>query len=102
MSALWTTLGTVAQLSLGMFLFMLAVFVGAGIANGKNLGAFDMGVLNASMFGLPGTCALSAGIVLLLHYRGSGPASYGWHALPVVVAVLYLLYAVTLSRRSER
>lgn len=66
MSLGWVITGTLGQLVLGVFLFMLVAFSGGGIANGNTVRKFQLGVLDFSMPVLPISCALSAGIVLYL------------------------------------
>ena len=63
MSSGWLILGTIGQLLLAYFLFMVVVFSGAGIANGNNLGKLQLMLLNLSMYVLPAVCVLSAGMV---------------------------------------
>ena len=98
MSLTWTLLGTLAELALAGFLFMLVVFSAGGLANGAALGRFALGVLNLSMFLLPALCVLSAGIVIWLHLHGAGSAAYAWYALPLAATALYLACVVMLGR----
>lgn len=99
MTLAWTLLGTIAQLTLALFLFMLVVFSAGGIANGMALGRLELGILNLSVFALPGLCVLSAAIVIVLHLRGGSAASYWWYAMPLAATLLYLAYAVWLGRQ---
>ena len=102
MSIGWTLLGTFGQLMLAYFLFMLVAFSAGGLVNGGRFRRIQVKILDLSLFVLPGTCALSAVIVLYLHWRGGSALSYGWHALPLVATVLYLAYLHTLIHRSRR
>ena len=97
MSITWTVLGTFFQLMLAYFMFLLAVFAGAGVANGNTFSQLQMTILNLSMFALPGACAASAAIVLWLHWHGSGASAYWWHALPFAAAALYIAFVVSLG-----
>ena len=99
MSFGWTLAGTILQLMLANFLFMLVAFSGGGLANGGALGKRPLGVLNLSLFLLPASCVLSACIVIFLHWRGGGAMSYAWYALPLVATVFYVAYVTALSRR---
>lgn len=98
MSFGWTLVGTIAQLMLALFLFMLVVFSASGIANGVSLGKLQLGILNASMFVLPALCVLSAIIVLYLQWNGGSAVSYGWYAMPLAATALYVIYAIILSQ----
>jgi hypothetical protein len=102
MSFGWTLAGTIAQLMLALFLFMVVVFSAGGIANGTSLDKFQLGVLNLSMYLLPALCVLSALVVVYLQWRGGGAMSYWWYAMPLVATMLYLVYAVILSRLVAR
>lgn len=97
MSLRWVIAGTFGQLLLGYFLFMLVVFSSAGIANGNTLNKLQSDILNLSIFALPLSCAISAGIVLRLYNKGANSSSYWWYGLPLILAVLYILLALSLS-----
>ncbi len=101
MSFGWTLAGTILQLMLANFLFMLVAFSGGGLASGGSLGKRRLGVLNLSLFLLPGLCVLSACIVIFLHWRGGGAISYAWYALPLVATAFYVVYVTVLSRRNR-
>lgn len=94
----WTVAGTVGQLMLAMFLFMMVVFSAAGIGNGVPLGKVQTAIFNLSVFAVPATCVLSAGIVVYLHLHGGGASSYWWHAMPFGVAAIYFVYAIICAR----
>jgi hypothetical protein len=98
----WTLLGTFGQLMLAYFLFMLVAFSAGGLVNGGRFRRVQVKVLDLSLFVLPGTCALSAAIVLYLHWRGGSALSYWWHALPIAATVLYLAYFRILVHQSRR
>jgi hypothetical protein len=98
MSFGWTVVGTIAQLMLALFLFMLVVFSASGIANAASLGKFQLGILNVSMYVLPALCVVSALIVLYLQRHGGGVVSYWWYTMPLAATGLYLVYAIVLGR----
>lgn len=100
MSFGWTVLGTIGQLMLANFLFMLVAFSAGGFVSGRQLGRLAMKILNLSLFALPGSCALAALIVLYLHWQGGSGASYWWYALPLAATALYFAYLHALIRRS--
>jgi hypothetical protein len=98
----WTVLGTLGQLMLAHVLFMLVAFSAGGLANGGQFRRVQMKILDLSLFALPGSCVLSAAIVLYLHWRGGSALSYGWHGLPLAATALYLTYLHLLIRQSRR
>lgn len=100
MSSGWLIFGTIAQLMLAYFLFMVVVFSAAGMSNTASLGRLPLVILNLSMYVLPALCVLSAGIVLYLYKHGGSAASYWWYALPLVALAVYLIYAIGLNSRS--
>jgi hypothetical protein len=96
MSLEWLIAGTIGQLMLGMFLFMLTIFGGAGAADhasraGKQLSLLQSLVIDWSIYTLPALCFISAGIVVYLYKNGGGALSYYWYLPPIVVAILYWL-----------
>jgi hypothetical protein len=95
----WTLAGTLSQLMLAGFLFMLVVFSAGGMANGLALGRVHLAILNLSMFLLPALCVASIVVVLYLHAHGGGASSYWWYVMPLVGALLYVGYAVALVNR---
>lgn len=98
MSLGWVIAGTVGELALGGFLVMFVIFSAAGIANNRTLEPYQNGILNFSIFALPASCFISAGIVLYLFHIDASVSSYWWYAVPVTAAALYLIYAVHLNR----
>jgi hypothetical protein len=100
MSLRWVILGTVLQLMRAYFLFMLVVFSAAGMGNESALSKVQTDILNFSMYALPATCLVSAGIVFSLYKNGGGSSSYWWHGLPWVAMAVYLVYAINLNNRA--
>lgn len=101
MSIGWTLLGTFGQLMLAVCLFMLVAFSGGSLVNGNHFRPAQRKVLDLSLFVLPGTCALSAAMVLFLQWQGAGAKSYLWYALPLGTTTLYLIYFRKLVRQSR-
>ena len=99
MSLGWTLLGAIGQLVLANFMFMPAVFIGGGAASGTSRSKSVLRVLDLSMYLLPALCVLSAGIVICLHGLGGSAMSYGWYAMPLVGALLYMGYVRALCWR---
>ena len=77
MSLGWTLMGTVGQLMLAPFLFMLVAFSGGGLVSGRHFRPPQVRILDISLLALPGACALSAVIVLYLHWDGSSAMRTG-------------------------
>lgn len=98
MSLGWVIAGSIGQALLGFQLCMLAVFAGASIGNGHNIGKFQANILGLSMIGLPLSCALSGGIVIYLYKTGSSAWAYWWYAMPLVLVVLYFKFALKIYR----
>lgn len=102
MSILWTLLGTFGQLILAYVLFMLVAFSGGGLVSNGQIRRGQVKILDLSLFVLPGACALSAVIVLCLHWLSGSARSYWWYALPLVMTVLYFAYFHSLIRQARR
>lgn len=101
MSLAWTVLGTLGQMLLAYFLFMVVAFSGGGLVNGATLGKLQTLVLNLALFVLPGACVASAVVVIGLNIAGAGTRSYLWYLLPFAVTVVYVAYAIVLVRRQR-
>jgi hypothetical protein len=99
MSLPWIILGTIAQLMLALFLFMLVVFSGGGLVTGNKFSKIQMDILNLSMFVLPGACIVSVVVVWMLYWHGAGVSAYWWYALPLAATGAYLAYAISLGRQ---
>ena len=97
MALAWVIGGTIAQLLLAMFLFMFVAFSASGIGNVRTLTPLQDVLLTLSLFALPGSCLISATAVIYSYRTGAGPMSYWWHALPAVLAAIYLTYALLLN-----
>ncbi len=99
MSITWVIIGSIAQLMLAFFLFMLVVFSAAGIANNNEaLKPIHLTLLNLSIYLLPALCLISAGVVIYQYRSGGSAIAYWWYLLPVVSAAIYLVYAVNLNK----
>ena len=97
----WTIAGSIGQLMLALFLFMVVAFSWGGLGERIPLRRLELATLNLSIYLLPTLCVASAGIVIGLQWFGGGAASYGWYALPLVAAVFYVRFVLRLSRRSR-
>jgi hypothetical protein len=97
----WVVVGTLAQLMLGLFLFMLVVFSASSMDGVGKLAGVHSKILTLSLFGLPATCVVSAGMLIHLYRSGGGPSSWWWHAMPLAAAAVYLVYAISLGKQIE-
>ena len=97
MSFAGIVLGTILQLMLAFFLFMLVAVSGGGASGGGAPGKMEMDILNFSLYALPASCLVSAGIVFYLYLHGSGPSSYWWHGFPMFATALYVVYVLNLG-----
>src|SRR5690242_7789984 len=79
----WVVVGALAQLMLGLFLFMLVVFSASSMDGVGKLARVHSKILTLSLFGLPATCVVSAGMLIHLYRSGGGPSSWWWHAVPL-------------------
>lgn len=102
MAITWVIIGSIGQLMVAMFLFMLVAFSAGGIANGNSLSKRQMSVLNLSIYALPATCLLSAGIVIYFYCTGASVIAFWWHLLPLGATVAYLLFVSTIGGTNKR
>lgn len=85
--------GTVGQMVLAMFLFMLAAFAGAGKVSGrsKSLSERHKLFLDLSIYALPASTIVSASIVIFCYNNGGSSLVYWWYAMPIFLAVVYVI-----------
>lgn len=100
MTSGWVTLGTLGQLMLAGFQFMLVIVSASSLGAGPALGKLESATLNALIYVLPATSIVSAAIVLYLYWHGGSSTGYWWYALPLAATVSYLVYVISLSSRS--
>ena len=99
MSLVWVVVGSILQLFLAYFLFMLVVFSPAGAASGEPLVRWQMAIFNGAIYGLPGLCLVSAALVIYGYRTGWSAQAYWWYAVPIVAATGYVLYALSFNRQ---
>ncbi|TQV72198.1 hypothetical protein FLL45_18435 [Aliikangiella marina] len=92
MSFLWVTIGAFFQLGLAFMLFMLAAFAGGGVANGKNLSELQLKILGIFIYLLPLLSVIAAAIIIYQYRQGGSSAAYWWHGLPILGAIIYLVW----------
>ena len=97
MSLGWVIAGSIFQFMSAYIMFLLAVFAGGAAANNHVLSAFQLRVLDWSLYLLPGLCVASGLLVIILYISGRGGWSYVWHLLPALALIIYLVYLQSLS-----
>lgn len=97
MSLIWVIVGSILQLMLALFLFMLVAFSGGGIANDGSLRKIQIGVLDLSLYALPASCFIGSGIVIYYYATGGSAYAYWWYVLPILMAAAYLFYAMNIA-----
>lgn len=98
MSLTWVIIGSIAQLMLAGFLFMLVAFSAGGIVNNGSIKPFQLAILNLFIYLLPASCLVSAGVVIYQYRHGGDAQVYWWYLLPVIAAVIYLVFAIKLNK----
>ncbi|GAA5158389.1 hypothetical protein [Viridibacterium curvum] len=98
--SIWMLIGgLLLQGMLGYMLFMVVVFWGGGLANGRSLALWQIRVLDLFMFIVPGA-SFALGVVLVVRYALDLPAFSGWwHLLPLMLFLIFAVYAARLPRR---
>ena len=89
MTLTWVITGSILEAILAIFLYMLAIFNGAGRANMGGLSKNKLKILNRAIFILPALCFVSLGIVIYLYNINSSAYSYFWYTLPLVATLFY-------------
>jgi hypothetical protein len=93
MSLIWVILGSISQLCLSVFVFMLTAFMGGGIANGRDLSSLQSKIIDLSLFVLPCLCLISAGIVIYQYSNSGTSSAYWWYSMPIIATIAYVIYA---------
>lgn len=95
MSFFWVVIGTIFQLCLAGFMFMLVLFSAAGIDNANTLTKTQTWIFTLSIYVLPVTCFISAWFVIQGYRNGADSNVYWWYAMPIVGIVTYGIYALS-------
>lgn len=99
MSLVMVVVGVLGQALLGLFLFMLAVFAGAGAANSHPLASWQTTLLNMALVILPGLSITAAALLIYAYlHHGSSSANW-WHLLPIAGAGLYVMFVLSLGSK---
>lgn len=95
----WLIAAIFGQLMLGGLLFMLVVVSACSMDGIDKLAGVHSRILNLAIWVLPGSCALSTGMLVYWHDHGGGAWSWWWQAAPVLAGTAYLIYAWRLKQR---
>ncbi|MGE8499137.1 MAG: hypothetical protein ACN6O6_16645 [Pseudomonas sp.] len=85
-------IGVICQISLAVYLAMMAIFGGAAIANRDNLGRVHEYLFPFFLGLLPLIALATAALLIYFHVTDSPMRSYLWHLLPFPFVGLYMLY----------
>lgn len=96
MSLVWVIIAVIGQFFIGGMLGMLAIFAGTG-ATDTPLSAWQMDVLMAAMFVLPGLAVVSAVLLIYGYNHQWSGSTYLWQLLPLAGAALYVVFVLNLG-----
>jgi hypothetical protein len=97
----WVIAGSIGQVLLSYFLFMLVAFSAGGMDRSVELRRISQAILSLSLYVLPASALLSAVIVICLYSRGASVSAFGWYALPLVAAACYVIHVLILGTRGR-
>lgn len=84
---------TIFQLSLTVVSLMFVIFSSAAISNGNTLSKLQGFIFLVSMVFIP-VCSLITACTLVYFFLTKSPYfSYWWHLAPLIMLVIYILYA---------
>lgn len=93
-------IGCFLQFMFAGFQSMFVIFSASGAVNTHTISGFKLKLLNASIFILPLSSVATIILLITLYNTQSVYLSNWWHAIPLSLSVLYLIY-VTLLTKSE-
>lgn len=96
--------GCILQFVFAGFQVMFVIFTASGAVNTHAIKGLKLTLLNASVFILPLSCLATVILLITLYIKDSPYLSLWWHAIPLSLSVLYLIYvtALTKSEPAER
>lgn len=98
--SIWSLLGAaLLQGMLAYLLFMLVVFWGAGLANGRNLARWQIRVLDLAMFAVPGSCVVLVLFLAVRYWREQPAPGWWWHLLPLLAFAAFAAFARSLHAK---
>lgn len=91
-------IGCFLQFMFAGFQFMFVVFSASGAVTTHTIKGLKLKLLNASVFILP-LSSVTVITLLIIFYNNDSPyLSNWWHALPVALSILYLIYVTALTK----
>ena len=91
-------IGCFLQFMFAGFQMMFVIFSASGAVNTHTIKGFKLTLLNSSIVILP-LSSLVTVILLIVFYSSDSPyLSNWWHAIPVALSILYLIYVTALTR----
>ncbi|GAA0199448.1 hypothetical protein GCM10009123_03530 [Kangiella japonica] len=100
MSLTLLIIGCFLQFMFAGFQVMFVIFSASGAVNTHTIKGLKLALLNSAVFILPLSCIATVVLLVTLYIKDSPYLSLWWHAVPVVLSVLYLIY-VTLLTKNE-
>ncbi len=86
------------MLMLGYVCFMMAAFLGGGIANGTKPGKWLITVCDLALLGLPGLCVAAIIAVWLAYAMDAGPHGFWAFALPFPFIIAYIVFVTRVAK----
>lgn len=81
---------------------MFVIFSASGAVNTHTIKGFKLVLLNSSIFILP-LSSVATIILLVVFYINDSPyLSNWWHAIPVVLSIIYLIYVTILTKGESK
>ena len=94
-------IGCFLQFMFAGFQSMFVIFSASGAVNTHTISGFKLKLLNASIFILPLSSIATIILLVILYNTQSVYLSNWWHAIPVVLWILYLVYVTALTKTEE-
>ncbi|WP_223578226.1 hypothetical protein [Kangiella taiwanensis] len=91
-------IGCFLQFMFAGFQMMFVIFSASGAVNTHTIKGFKLALLNSSIIILPLSSLITIVLLIVFYNSGSPYLSNWWHAMPVGLSILYLIYVTALTR----
>ncbi|RDX36351.1 hypothetical protein DZA50_04605 [Kangiella sp. HD9-110m-PIT-SAG07] len=91
-------LGCFLQFIFAGFQIMFVIFSASGAVNTHTIKGLKLNLLNASIFILPLASVITVILLITFYVNNSPLLSNWWHAIPVALSVVYLVYVTVLTK----
>ncbi len=91
-------IGCFLQFMFAGFQMMFVIFSASGAVNTHAIKGFKLTLLNSSIFILPLSSVATVILLVTLYNSDSPYLSNWWHAIPVALSILYLVYVTALTK----